>query len=669
MKLRNRFLYQIAAPLIIGLIITNYYTIVQVKQKHREVLFEKLEVINQSIQKINTVPLWNLDDDTLKVNLQSFLQRPEILEIAAFDGDEERVRLKEKSNSKADIKYELPISYDNKRIGYIEVRYSTNNIDDKLSFILNDLYYVQLIFIVIIAIIVYFVSRTLYLPMLEVVKAIDQLDKGELNFRLKMKKTDEFTLIEKSFNKLINNIVNEREKNEDYVNDLKKTKNELETAYNKMISINGVLESTLVNLELSENKYKNIFRYSPIGIVIYNKTNSEIKEYNQEYLDIFDIQRATSIVNELPPFAQDLIKTFLEKDVEKFETEIYYEELNKNIAVSLMLLKTDKEFIQIFFNDITEIKEMQLKLQNYANNLEKEVALRTKDLQEANSKIKTQQKKLVEEAYNKGLIEVTSGIIHNIGNVVNIVNLNLYEIERSFEEKDRSGTKFLKDILTPELKKIDEPSLNLEKMIMVIPELANVFDEFDKEVSAKFKFLQKKISHLKEIVQLQQNFVGSLGTENFHNINSIVEEVLEVYSSSIEKRSIKLNVFLQGNSKILCDKSQIIQLLGNLIKNAYEAIELAGVRGIIDVVSREIDNSYVLEIKDNGIGIEEENLPHLFDFGFSTKKESGLGSGFGLHSCKEIVTKYRGQIVAESIYNEETTFTIIFPLTLKGDLW
>ena len=69
-----------------------------------------------------------------------------------------------------------------------------------------------------------------------------------------------------------------------------------------------------------------------------------------------------------------------------------------------------------------------------------------------------------------------------------------------------------------------------------------------------------------------------------------------------------------------------------------------------------------MKLYDNGIDIKEKSLDKLFDFGYYTKKENGNGSGFGLHSCKNIVEKYGGTISVESVYELYTKFIISIPL-------
>lgn len=133
---------------------------------------------------------------------------------------------------------------------------------------------------------------------------------------------------------------------------------------------------------------------------------------------------------------------------------------------------------------------------------------------------------------------------------------------------------------------------------------------------------------------------------------------------SISKRNIKVEFEKEGKYEVLCDKGQIFQVITNLVKNSYEALEetnKADGKIVLQTWADEESSNTYISIRDNGTGIKEENLTHLFDFGFSTKKEEGRGSGYGLHSCKAIVEKYSGSITVSSEYGEYTEFVITLP--------
>ncbi len=128
---------------------------------------------------------------------------------------------------------------------------------------------------------------------------------------------------------------------------------------------------------------------------------------------------------------------------------------------------------------------------------------------------------------------------------------------------------------------------------------------------------------------------------------------------------IKTKFDISDNYLIIGDKFELTQVLMNLILNARDAIvEAKRENGVIEIEMKKEKEHLIIKIKDNGIGIKEENLDKIFNVFFSTKgyvsKEKG--SGLGLSITKKIIEKYKGKIEVESEENKGTTFTITFPL-------
>ena len=105
------------------------------------------------------------------------------------------------------------------------------------------------------------------------------------------------------------------------------------------------------------------------------------------------------------------------------------------------------------------------------------------------------------------------------------------------------------------------------------------------------------------------------------------------------------------------DKGQLQQLFLNIINNAFAAV---GEGGHIEIgIERVGDNAVAVSITDDGGGIPEEHLSHIFDPFFSTKK--GAGTGLGLSIVHNIVTNHGGRIEVHSRKGEGTTFTVWLP--------
>lgn len=668
MKFRDIYTSKIFLGTILALTIFNTFTFFTFNNRQKLIVEEKKEILNLSIKILVTDSLWNKDDAaSLKTRVREFAKNNEN-EVNSIKIYDEHGNLKlelenPKTGKSTSSQFNLLMNGDT--LGYIDIVYDFDSLIKSLNSIYYEILEIELIFILIIIVSFFLHFKEVSFYTYKVSDALAQLNNGNtdvsLNFKIPIIRD-----LQENFNRFVIKLKNEKVLQKRNIEDFIHTKDELEAAYNQMISINAVLETTLTNLELSESKYKNIFKYSPFGIVLYNMEDFKVEDYNEELLRILDNpneKNLDSIFRNDGIF--DIAKAIYNPN-ERVDEEFFINSANKIVLLSVIPFKGDSKFMQIFFKDITEIKNLQIKLQDYAKDLEREVASQTEHLKEANAKIRNQQQKLVEDAYNKGLIEVTSGIIHNIGNIVNVIGLSLDELASSKESNESILPKFLETVVSKELLEIDSLeslSPNLYKASQILPKLLEYNQDFENELKNKIEFLLKKVYHLKEIVQLQQNFVGSLGTEDYNEINNIIDEVLEIYDSSLIKRNIKIQKYYKKNPKLLCDKAQIIQLISNFIKNSYEAIEEKDMNeGLVKISTDIVDDHFLLEIYDNGVGIKESTLEKLFEFGYSTKKEFGSGSGFGLHSCKNIVEKYGGTIDIDSVYGLYTKFMIKIPL-------
>jgi len=114
------------------------------------------------------------------------------------------------------------------------------------------------------------------------------------------------------------------------------------------------------------------------------------------------------------------------------------------------------------------------------------------------------------------------------------------------------------------------------------------------------------------------------------------------------------------------DRVQLARVLNNLIQNAVHA--LPAENGRIRVRSVSLDTSVLVSVSDNGCGIQEDNLKHLFSPDFTTRRSHG-GMGLGLFIAQKIAQSHDGSVTVESSVNQGSTFTLQLPraATVSGD--
>ncbi len=146
-----------------------------------------------------------------------------------------------------------------------------------------------------------------------------------------------------------------------------------------------------------------------------------------------------------------------------------------------------------------------------------------------------------------------------------------------------------------------------------------------------------------------------------HDINSLIEECLELFSYRFDEKGIGVERrYDEGMPEIMVDAEKMRQVLINILMNAYQAVDAGGSIAVETAVEKE-DGRVVVSISDNGCGIPEEIKGRVFE-PFFTTKEPGEGTGLGLSVSYGIVKEHGGEITVESTEGRGSTFSIHLPL-------
>ena len=284
-------------------------------------------------------------------------------------------------------------------------------------------------------------------------------------------------------------------------------------------------------------------------------------------------------------------------------------------------------------------------------------------------------------AREEGMTQVSSGIIHNIGNAITIAKLAVNSLINNFNVKpeDRPENFILKSIIPRMEKELAKD--NLDNFIKNDPQGKEYFSGMKEllshigtnagESSEMLKSMSDKLFHISEIIELQQRFIGELGTENMTQLKKVIESSVMIFDESFNKRGFKIDVDLDEKvPEVLVDSSMLTQVFINFIKNAIEAMRAENDKtkkytlSITLKTEKRDDKDYaVIKIKDNGPGISNSVKEQMFEFGFSTKKQKNSSSrGIGLHFCMDSVKKYGGFIDIDSEIDKGSCFIICIPI-------
>ena len=256
------------------------------------------------------------------------------------------------------------------------------------------------------------------------------------------------------------------------------------------------------------------------------------------------------------------------------------------------------------------------------------------------------------QAFAQGRLEVMDTILHNIGNAITSVAIGVGTL------KEELANNPLIERLAALSKTVEAHEEDWGDYVQHDPQgqqvrpfllaLAADFVEQNRELVRTVERVNSQTSHIVDIVRAQRGFDSKAMTSKDVNLRQAISGALKIVQDSFASRSIQTHVDC-GNApeEVRIQESQFNQMLVNLLKNAMEAIDelkkSGGLKGQprIEIRACIQQELLVLEVQDNGIGIEQKNLKAIFGAGYTTKQE---GSGLGLHSAANFVTSSGGKI-------------------------
>lgn len=297
-------------------------------------------------------------------------------------------------------------------------------------------------------------------------------------------------------------------------------------------------------------------------------------------------------------------------------------DLNLDYTIDLNLDNEIGDLAKSFNKMTKKLKEAQRELQEWSNTLEYKVAEKTRELERAQNQLI-----LAEKMASMG--KLAAVVAHEINNPM-------------------SGILTYAKLCIKNLQNSPTP----ETITDTIVNLKTIRDESKRcgDIVRNLLLFSKR----------------SFGEKAKHDLKSIIDKSIELVQHSMEMKSIKLvKDFTDDEAILVCDPDAIQQMMIALLINAIEASPSQGGELTVGLHRNGSDKPFRIEITDNGVGIPEEVLPHIFEPFYSTK-DSEKNTGLGLAVVYGIVERHGGTIEVKSKVNEGTTFTINLPNRVTG---
>ncbi len=334
--------------------------------------------------------------------------------------------------------------------------------------------------------------------------------------------------------------------------------------------------------------------------------------------------------NKFKPLA--ILNLPYEEDTEFYDNEIknflirfgqvYFVMLLISIFLSYFLSSYITKSLKIISDKIQETNFNQQNQKIELDESSKEINLLIESYNNMVDKLEDSATKLAQSEREQAWREMAKQVAHEIKNPLTPMRLTVQSYQRRFDVNDAKAKEKLDDFAKTLIQQIDTMSA-----------VASAFSNF-----ASMPAQQNETLNVVKVVQLALDIFN----EDFIHFSFSDEEII----ASL-------------------DRTQLIRVITNLVKNAIQAIPEEQEYKIIFVKVYSNENNVIISVDDNGKGISDINKARIFEPKFTTKSS---GMGLGLAIIKNIIENYNGTITFESKEGEGTTFFVTFPITENQEI-
>ncbi|WP_223547839.1 DAHL domain-containing protein [Pseudomonas sp. A-B-19] len=338
----------------------------------------------------------------------------------------------------------------------------------------------------------------------------------------------------------------------------------------------------------------------------------------------------------------DNITSMLDRDqqqAEKTDKKYHFYLLLLAVLLVLVLIWLTIRLIRSF----AEINQVNSALQTANDVLEQRVEERTRELRNAQSA-------LLDAARQAGMAEIATNVLHNVGNVLNSVNISSDLIARKLRSSKTQGLGKAMQLINEHPQDLGHFLTQDDKGKLLpgyLNQLVDAIAHEQQEMADELGQMSKSVDHIKDIVATQQSYTGAKSITEPLYISELLEDALHMNAGALTRHNVSVIREYSEVPQVMGDKHRLLLILINLISNAKYAMSGLNDRPReMTLGVRIVDDTFLeISVKDDGEGIAPENMTRIFAHGFTTRKE---GHGFGLHSCALAAIEMNGHLTAHS---------------------
>jgi signal transduction histidine kinase len=301
-------------------------------------------------------------------------------------------------------------------------------------------------------------------------------------------------------------------------------------------------------------------------------------------------------------------------------------------------------------------------LRDYLNQMTAELERQEAEREAAAARAQAMRNELLAVTRMAGMAEIATGVLHNVGNVLNSLNVSVAMISDHVRGSRVAGLSRsiaavsafpggLPAFLGTEKGKVLPTYLTTVSRHLA-EENARMLDELDS--------VNRNVEHIKAIVAMQQSYARPGGVKQPVVLAELIDDALHMGESSFARHGVEVVKDYPGGVELVTDRHKLLQILINLISNARHALnERDDAQRRLIVRAQAGDDTMTIAVTDTGIGIPAANLDKIFRHGFTTKPG---GHGFGLHASALAARELGGNLkVTSDGPGRGATFTLELP--------
>jgi PAS domain S-box-containing protein len=391
------------------------------------------------------------------------------------------------------------------------------------------------------------------------------------------------------------------------------------------------------HLRKAETLFSNTFDQAPIGIA-YADRRGTLLRCNQAFCTLLGFEAgeiADKSIAELthrddvaPMTAQ--VRRLWSGEIQSVDLEKRY--IRKDgqciwVRVTTALVRegdAEAEYLVEFLRDITARKESAEELERV-------------------------HKQLMTASRQAGMAEVATNVLHNVGNILNSVNISASLVVERVKQSKASGVSRVAALLLEKGPGVGEfllQDVRGKRIPEYLTSLGEQLANDQKMALEELASLRDNLEHIKDTVAMQQSYAKLCGVVETIAVVDLVEDSLRLNAGAFVRHGVTLRREFSEVPPITVDKHKVLQILVNLVRNAKYACDESGKSEKLITLRIESASAGVhICVIDNGVGIPAENMSRLFTHGFTTRAD---GHGFGLHSGALAAQELGGSLLVRS---------------------